>query len=163
MAELDQREMEKSRGDCTRTRKMCSKCKQMLSYSAYNHHLSPLVCRGLSTVVSTTGQRPPSDSTPQEVEIAEDFAEDEGGVHSDESSEDIDISSDDKEPGDEEEVEIIGANEECGYDTVCINDVHVSETVGENSMNPVQPNTSAIIQYICYNYSVIFSAVLQTL
>ena len=143
-------EMDKTSGG-SRARKMCDKCKQMLSYSAYNRHLSPLVCSASSATSACTSV------TPHEVEIPVDEREsNEHDVHSDESSASIDSASY-GEPSDEEEVEIIDENEVCGYDSMIRSDSDVNkpEGVSEDSTNPtkpeeVQPNTSAIIQYICY-------------
>ena len=122
----------------------------MLSYSAYNRHQSPSVC----SVSSLTS--PNTSAAPHEVgEVALDEQEYNGHnvLHNDGFSASVD-SDGYEETSDEEELEIIDENEECGYESIIGSDgnVHEVDVVSENSTQPkeVQPNTLSIIQYVCY-------------
>lgn len=131
-----------------RARKMCLKCNQMLSYSAYNRHLSALVCQAPSSTCDSASQLSSESSvvTPCEVE---DSGDDGGENAGDENAgsevvEDDASVSDDSETvdSDSDEVEVIDEAEECVQESV--------SSESEGTANSGQPNTAAIIQYVCY-------------
>ena len=134
--------------DCvgvSRSRKMCSKCKQMLSYSAYNRHLNPLVCPPPST--TSYGPSVPIPSTASTDTVPEtEVTEQEEQIN---DYERIDSSKDGSD--EEEDTEVIDAEEESGYEE-CDSVPDMQGAMMPDSMN-LAPNASppsSIIQYVCH-------------
>ena len=136
--------MEDSSVSVSRSRRICRKCKQLLSYSAYNRHQNPLVCPEPTTSADTDFV---SNDFPNETELmtnADDAFQGSGDevVSSDDAV--ADQSSDE-----DEEVEIVDAEEDKRYE-------ECTSTDGadlQGTINPSPENFSScnsIIQYVCY-------------
>ena len=129
----------------SRSRKMCSKRKQILSYSAYNRHLNPLVCPPPST--TSYGPSVPIPSTASTDTVPEtEVTEQEERIN---DYERIDSSKDGSD--EEEDTEVIDAEEESGYEE-CDSVPDMQGAMMPDSMN-LAPNASppsSIIQYVCH-------------
>lgn len=136
----------------------------MLSYSAYDRHLSPLVCSvSIPQSPSVSSHLVGEDREQRDMQdessasIDRDMASDDGGEHSDDDAAAGDAEASDTATSDEEDTEVMNKDEECGYESIigCSTEIsqplRVSNDPTQQSDDAqAQPNTLAIIQYICY-------------
>ena len=137
--------MEDSSVSVSRSRRMCRKCKQLLSYSAYNRHQNPLVCPEPTTSANTDyASHDFLNETELDMTTADDAIQGSGDevVSSDDAV--ADQSSDE-----DEEVEIVDAEEDKRYEE-CTN---TDSADLQGTIDPSPENfcsCSSIIQYVCY-------------
>ena len=137
--------MEDSGVFVSRSRRMCCKCKQLLSYSAYNRHQNLLICPESTTSANTDYV---SNDLLNETELDMTTADDAIQGSGDEV-----VSSDDavadQQSDEDEEVELVDAEEDKRYEE-CTN-TDSADLQGTINPSPENfPSCSSIIQYVCY-------------